>query len=199
MFSLVEQMEITDAQTRSKRQNRLLLYRESEVDEVLRKNNDKIRAMQDLKPIWPWTDKFRQGEFVIRKYLGVRKQIQTTKRQIDAIKDFRDEILLKQSSLSTEPPFPGRGNIQMDLTQADQEAETTEKSRQQELSLIQNLTHQKLAMAVSNLRPPIGKPFYVSNNEILRMTSVERAQYLTETLGADETTILSAASKLNIK
>ena len=87
----------------------------------------------------------------------------------------------------------------MDLTQADQEAETTEKSRQQELSLIQNLTHQKLATAISHLRPPQGKPFYVSNNEILRMTSVERAQYLTEQLGADETTILSAASKLNIK
>ena len=192
MFSLVEQMEIADAQTRSKRKNRMLLYKESEIDEVIRKNTDKIKAMQELKPLWPWTDLFRQGEFVIKKYKGVPRQISNIKRQIESIKDFRDEISNAQTDLNAEPRFAGRGHVANDLREAEKNADATQALREQELNLIQNLTPQKLAMAINNLRPK-GK-LYVSNNDVLRMTSLERAAYLTETLGASETMILTAAN-----
>ena len=193
MFNLMEQMEIADAQTRNKRKNRMLLYKESEIDEVIRKNTDKIKAMQELKPLYPWTDKFRQGEFVIRKYKGgVKNQISNTKRQIESIKDFRDEILQEQANLNSEPRFAGRGHVANDLREAEKNADATQALREQELNLIQNLTPQKLAMAINNLRPK-GK-LYVSNNDVLRMTALERAAYLTETLGASETMILTAAN-----
>ena len=193
MFSLVEQMEIADAQTRNKRKNRMLLYKESEIDEVIRRNTDKIKAMQELKPLYPWTDKFRQGEFVIRKYKGgVKNQISNTKRQIESIKDFRDEISNAQTDLNAEPRFAGRGHVANDLIEAEKNADATQALREQELNLIQNLTPQKLAMAINNLRPK-GK-LYVSNNDVLRMTALERAAYLTETLGASETMILTAAN-----
>ena len=189
----MEQMEIADAQTRNKRKNRMLLYKESEIDEVIRKNTDKIKAMQDLKPLWPWTDKFRQGEFVIRKYKGgVKNQISNTKRQIESIKDFRDEISNAQTDLNAEPRFAGRGHVANDLIEAETIADSTQSKREQELNLIQSLTPQKLAMAINNLRPK-GK-LYVSNNDVLRMTALERAAYLTETLGASETMILTAAN-----
>jgi hypothetical protein len=193
MFNLMEQMEIADAQTRNKRKNRLLLYKESEIDEIIRRNTDKIKAMQDLKPLWPWTDKFRQGEFVIRKYKGgVKNQISNTKRQIESIKDFRDEISNAQTDLNAEPRFAGRGHVANDLIEAETIADSTQSKREQELNLIQSLTPQKLAMAINNLRPK-GK-LYVSNNDVLRMTALERAAYLTETLGASETMILTAAN-----
>ena len=192
MINLMEQMEIADAQTRNKRKNRMLLYKESEIDEVIRKNTDKIKAMQDLKPLWPWSDRFRQGEFVIKKYKGVPRQVSNMKRQIESIKDFRDEILQEQANLNSEPRFAGRGHIENDLTQAEKNAESTQSSREQELNLIQTLSPQKLAMAINNLRPK-GK-LYVSNNDVLRMTALERAAYLTETLGASETMILTAAN-----
>ena len=193
MFNLMEQMEIADAQTRNKRKNRMLLYKESEIDEVIRRNTDKIKAMQELKPLYPWTDKFRQGEFVIRKYKGgVKNQISNTKRQIESIKDFRDEISNAQTDLNAEPRFAGRGHVANDLIEAEKNADATQALREQELNLIQNLTPQKLAMAINNLRPK-GK-LYVSNNDVLRMTALERAAYLTETLGASETMILTAAN-----
>jgi hypothetical protein len=193
MFNLMEQMEIADAQTRNKRKNRMLLYKESEIDEVFRRNTDKIKAMQELKPLYPWTDKFRQGEFVIRKYKGgVKNQISNTKRQIESIKDFRDEISNAQTDLNAEPRFAGRGHVANDLIEAEKNADSTQSLREQELNLIQNLTPQKLAMAINNLRPK-GK-LYVSNNDVLRMTALERAAYLTETLGASETMILTAAN-----
>ena len=193
MFNLMEQMEIADAQTRNKRKNRLLLYKESEIDEIFRRNTDKIKAMQELKPLYPWTDKFRQGEFVIRKYKGgVKNQISNTKRQIESIKDFRDEISNAQTDLNAEPRFAGRGHVANDLIEAEKNADATQALREQELNLIQNLTPQKLAMAINNLRPK-GK-LYVSNNDVLRMTALERAAYLTETLGASETMILTAAN-----
>ena len=187
----MEQMEIADAQTRNKRKNRLLLYKESEIDEVIRKNTDKIKAMQDLKPLWPWSDRFRQGEFVIKKYKGVPRQISNMKRQIESIKDFRDEISNAQTDLNAEPRFAGRGHVANDLTQAELRADSTQYLREQELNLIQTLTPQKLAMAIHRLRPK-GKLF-VSNNDVLKMTAVERAEYLTETLGADEPTIMKVA------
>ena len=192
MFNLMEQMEIADAQTRNKRKNRLLLYSEGEMDDIIRRNTDKIKAMQELKPLWPWTDLFRQGEFVIKKYKGVPRQISNIKRQIESIKDFRDEISNAQTDLNAEPRFAGRGHVANDLREAEKNADATQALREQELNLIQNLTPQKLAMAINNLRPK-GK-LYVSNNDVLRMTSLERAAYLTETLGASETMILTAAN-----
>ena len=168
------------------------LYKESEIDEVIRKNTDKIKAMQELKPLYPWTDKFRQGEFVIKKYKGVPRQVSNMKRQIESIKDFRDEILQEQANLNSEPRFAGRGHVANDLREAEKNADATQALREQELNLIQNLTPQKLAMAINNLRPK-GK-LYVSNNDVLRMTALERAAYLTETLGASETMILTAAN-----
>ena len=193
MLNLVEQSELMDAQTRNKRKNRLLLYEESDMDDILRKRNDKLRAVQDLKPLYPWSDIFKQGDFIIRKYRGVSKQIVNTKQQIEGINDFRQDLSqARLEALNNHSGGPGRGNIKMDLDDADQKSSFTLSKREQELNLIENLSHQKLAVAIKNLRPH-GKLF-VSNNNILRMTALERATYLTETLGADQTTILSAAN-----
>ena len=192
MLNLVEQSELMDAQTRNKRKNRLLLYEESDMDDILRKRNDKLRAVQDLKPLYPWSDRFKQSDFVIRKYRGVPKQIVNTKKQIDGIKNFRDDVFIERGRVAADPHFPGRGNVKMDLDDADQKSRDTLSNREMELNLIHKLTPQKLAVAISKLQQP-GKLF-VSNNDILRMTALERATFLTETLGEDETTILSAAS-----
>jgi len=195
MINLIEQMEIADAQTRSKRKNRLLLYKVSEMDEVIRKNNDKMQAIQDLKPMFPWTDKFRQGDFIIRKLKGgVQSQIYNTKQQIKKLQDLREEIDQEQIHLHNIASYPGRGNDKMDLDDAGRETIHTINNREQEKNLLQNLSHQKLAVAIYNLRPQKGKFLYVSDHDILRMTALERATFLTETLGADESTIMSAAS-----
>ena len=181
--SFDELSEIIDAQTRAKRKNRLLLYGEAEREDAAYQYDARIKAMMDLKPLFPWTDRLKQSSFVqITTKKRSKGQIDDTKAKINALMDFESDATNEKLSMDPKP-YAGRGNEAHDLDNAISMSHQIQNNRLLEKTLVENANNTMLTSAIKNLRPDIDKTSYVSNLQLNRMTLSQKAEYLIETLG----------------
>ena len=186
-----DRMELMDTQTMRKRKNRLLLYDDSMRDAMLASKAMKIKAMQDLKPIYPWNDRFQRGSFHMVSFRkGKKNQRSDTADQIMELNDLLDEMF-DQKDAQGGVSYAGSGNERADIDQAIEKAESLLHFRVLEDALVEESTNAQLGNAIKNLRPDPNSP---DNNTILNMSMMKKAEYLVETLGlGDDVARIKAA------
>lgn len=190
MFSSFrDRMELMDAETLRKRKNRLLLYDDSTHDARLASRALKIKAMQELKPLYPWSDRFSQGSFlIVSRAKGKRAQIDETTDQLDELNDLLGELLNAQADRSGGS-YAGIGNEKTDIEMTLSKGEKLLNQRLLEQMLVEENTNNDLSNAIKNLRPDDKTP---DNYTINNMNMMTKAEYLVETLGFGEAAIKAA-------
>tara|TARA_B110000046_G_scaffold25132_1_gene24443 strand:- start:222 stop:773 length:552 start_codon:yes stop_codon:yes gene_type:complete len=182
-------MELMDAETLRKRKNRLLLYDDSTHDARLASRALKIKAMQELKPLYPWSDRFSQGSFlIVSRAKGKRAQIDETTDQLDELNDLLGELLNAQADRSGGS-YAGIGNEKTDIEMTLSKGEKLLNQRLLEQMLVEENTNNDLSNAIKNLRPDDKTP---DNYTINNMNMMTKAEYLVETLGFGEAAIKAA-------
>ena len=192
MMSFEDHMEQMDAQTKKKRKNRLLLYDESLRDEMVESQLVKTRAMMDLRPVAPWTDRFLTGSFhKIPHESGRSKQLAAMNQQLGDLNEFETYMLMNEPLGNVK--YPGLGNEKKDFDTALKMTEDRSDFRRAEIDLIESIPFYKLNSAVRTLRPTKkDDQNYLTNNQIIHMNIAQKVAYLVETLGKSETEILDA-------
>ena len=190
MFSSFrDRMELMDAETLRKRKNRLLLYDDSTHDAMLASRALKIKAMQELKPLYPWSDRFSQGSFlIVSRAKGKRAQIDETTDQLDELNNLLGELLNAQADRSGGS-YAGIGNEKTDIEMTLSKGEKLLNQRLLEQMLVEENTNNDLSNAIKNLRPDDKTP---DNYTINNMNMMTKAEYLVETLGFGEAAIKAA-------
>ena len=191
--TLEDATELMDAQTKAKKRNRLLLVDESQRDQVLARRAVRQRAMQELKPLYPWTDRFLQSSFVaLTSTKGSKKQIADTDAKIAALIQFETDAATEHHRIDNEPPYAGKGNDAHDLQSAIKMSHSLADFRMIENDLIKKASNKQLMNSIKNLRPTDpNKPLFISDKQASNMTLSEKAQYLVERLGEDQANILA--------
>lgn len=176
-------MEEMDAQTRAKRKNRLLMFDDSAHDKLISSRLNRIQAMQDLKPIYPWTNVFLQADFrQITEAKGRQYQILDTTQKALEIDDFSDDMKKKQAALATQS-YAGRGNEILDIANAYRLSDDLLNVRLLENDLIKRANNDQLTKAIKTLRPSdTTSDTYITDKQINDLTMSKKAAYLIETL-----------------
>ena len=178
-----------DAQTMRKRKNRLLLYDDSMRDAMLASKARKIKAMQELKPLYPWSDRFNQGSFLIAsRAKGKKHQLEETTDQLDELSEMIGDLLDAQADRASAS-YAGLGNELEDIEGTLSRGERLLNQRVLEQTLVEENTNTDLANAIKKLRKDDKSP---DNYTINSMNMMAKAEYLVETLGFGQDAITAA-------
>jgi hypothetical protein len=189
LSSFQDRMELMDVQTMRKRRNRLLLYDDSMQDTMLRSKAIRIKAMQDLKPLYAWNDRFNQGSFLIAsREKGKKAQLEETTNQLDELSEMINDLLNAQADRANEN-YAGLGNELMDIDDTLSKSGQLQNQRVLEKILVEENSNTDLSNAIKKLRNDVNTP---DNYTINNMNMTAKAQYLVETLGFGESEIKNA-------
>ena len=189
LSSFQDRMELMDAETMRKRKNRLLLYDDSMQDTMLRSKAIRIKAMQDLKPLYAWNDRFNQGSFLIAsRAKGKKHQLEAATNQLDELSEMIVDLLNAQADRANES-YTGLGNELADIETTLSKSHDLMNLRVLEKTLVEENDNADLATAIKNLRPDDKTP---DNLTIQNMNMMTKAEYLVETLGFGEAAIKAA-------
>ena len=189
LSSFQDRMELMDAQTMRKRKNRLLLYDDSMQDAMLASKAIRIKAMQDLKPLYPWNDRFNAGSFLlVSRAKGKKYQLDEATNQLDELSEMINDLLNAQADRANEN-YAGLGNELMDIADTLSKSGQLQNQRVLEKILVEESTNTDLSNAIKKLRNDVNTP---DNYTINNMNMTAKAQYLVETLGFGEDEIKNA-------
>jgi len=189
LSSFQDRMELMDVQTLRKRRNRLLLYDDSMQDTMLRSKAIRIKAMQDLKPLYAWNDRFNAGSFLlVSRAKGKKYQLDEATNQLDELSEMINDLLNAQADRANEN-YAGLGNELMDIDDTLSKSGQLQNQRVLEKILVEESTNTDLSNAIKKLRNDVNTP---DNYTINNMNMTSKAQYLVETLGFGETQIKDA-------
>ena len=189
LSSFQDRMELMDAETMRKRRNRLLLYDDSMQDTMLRSKAIRIKAMQDLKPLYAWNDRFNAGSFLlVSRAKGKKYQLDEATNQLDELSEMINDLLNAQADRANEN-YAGLGNELMDIDDTLSKSGQLQNQRVLEKILVEESTNTDLSNAIKKLRNDVNTP---DNYTINNMNMTAKAQYLVETLGFGEDEIKNA-------
>jgi hypothetical protein len=182
-------MELMDAETMRKRRNRLLLYDDSMQDTMLRSKAIRIKAMQDLKPLYAWNDRFNAGSFLlVSRAKGKKYQLDEATNQLDELSEMINDLLNAQADRASAS-YAGLGNELEDIEGTLSRGERLLNQRVLEQTLVEENTNTDLANAIKKLRKDDKSP---DNYTINSMNMTAKAEYLVETLGFGQDAITAA-------
>ena len=171
MKSFAQRMEEMDGQTISRRNKLRTVTPENVVTSAA-----KLEANLQLQPYYPWTNRFEQGEYqLIPDLIGKKKQLKFLNRQMNSLDEFI--YTANTDTLYKEWNFPGAGNQLEDLSKAQRLAYKKLDDRMHEQVVVSTLSNQDLANVIKELR---GTDLSPTNNEILHMTALQKAEFLVE-------------------
>jgi hypothetical protein len=189
LSSFQDRMELMDVQTMRKRRNRLLLYDDSMQDTMLRSKAIRIKAMQDLKPLYAWNDRFNAGSFLlVSRAKGKKYQLDEATNQLDELSEMINDLLNAQADRANEN-YAGLGNELMDIDDTLSKSGQLQNQRVLEKILVEENSNTDLSNAIKKLRNDVNTP---DNYTINNMNMTAKAQYLVETLGFGESEIKNA-------
>ena len=189
LSSFQDRMELMDVETMRKRKNRLLLYDDSMQDAMLASKAIRIKALQDLKPLYPWNDRFNQGSFLsVSRARGKKYQLDEATNQLDELSEMINDLLNAQADRANEN-YAGLGNELMDIADTLSKSGQLQNQRVLEKILVEESTNTDLSNAIKKLRNDVNTP---DNYTINNMNMTAKAQYLVETLGFGEDEIKNA-------
>ena len=189
LSSFQDRMELMDAETMRKRRNRLLLYDDSMQDTMLRSKAIRIKAMQDLKPLYAWNDRFNAGSFLlVSRAKGKKYQLDEATNQLDDLSEMINDLLNAQADRANEN-YAGLGNELMDIDDTLSKSGQLQNQRVLEKTLVEENSNTDLSNAIKSLRSDVNTP---DNYTINNMNMTAKAQYLVETLGFGEDEIKNA-------
>ena len=149
----------------------------------------RIKALQDLKPLYPWNDRFNRGSFLIAsREKGKKAQLEETTDQINELSEMILDVLDAQADRATAS-YAGLGNERNDIEGTLSKGHKLLNQRVLEKTLVEESDNLDLANAIKKLRRDVNSP---DNYTINNMTMATKAQYLVETLGFGENEIKDA-------
>ena len=189
LSSFQDRMELMDAETLRKRKNRLLLYDDSMQDAMLRSKAIRIKAMQDLKPLYAWNDRFNQGSFLIAsREKGKKAQLEESTDQINELSQMILDAMDAKADRDTAV-YAGLGNERDDIQQTLSKGHKLLNQRVLEKTLVEESDNMDLSNAIKKLRTDVNTP---DNYTLNMMNMSTKAEYLVETLGFGEAQIKNA-------
>ena len=189
LSSFQDRMDLMDVQTMRKRRNRLLLYDDSMQDAMLASKAIRIKAMQDLKPLYAWNDRFNQGSFLIAsREKGKKAQLEESTDQINELSQMILDAMDAKADRDTAV-YAGLGNERDDIQQTLSKGHKLLNQRVLEKTLVEESDNMDLSNAIKKLRTDVNTP---DNYTLNMMNMSTKAEYLVETLGFGEAQIKNA-------